>query len=177
MVVRITIWANTVSSGKIILVLQVVAHQEYQSCFVVDTAFRIWLCILCSFLHSILLGLEKYKETIALTCMAFPCMITLRSKTVAHSFLPSFEKANALLSQARLLWSSKFATMAMWCHTLLALGYMLGYPLSKARWMESHLSVHLQHKALIVIGPSLHRELNTSFTSWTLEHSPSKETL
>lgn len=35
MVVRITILANTVSSGKIILVLQVVAHQEYQSCFVI----------------------------------------------------------------------------------------------------------------------------------------------
>lgn len=92
-------------------------------------------------------------------------------------FSSMLEKANALLSQARLLWSSKFATMAMWCHTLLALGYMLGYPLSKARWMESHLSVHLQHKALIVIGLSFHRELNTSFMSWTLEHSPSKETL
>ena len=61
--------------------------------------------------------------------------------------------------------------------SLLALGYMLGYPLSTARWMESHLSVHLQHKALIVIGLSFHRELNTSFMSWTLEHSPSKETL
>ena len=43
--------------------------------------------------------------------------------------------------------------------------------------MESHLSVHLQHKALIVIGRSFHRELNTSFMSWPLEHSPSNEPL
>ena len=30
-------------------------------------------------------AIEKYKETIALTCMAFLCMITLRGKTVART--------------------------------------------------------------------------------------------
>ena len=42
---------------------------------------------------------EKRKK---LTCMTFLCMIALRNKTVAHTFLPSFD-ANGRLCQERLL--------------------------------------------------------------------------
>ena len=52
-------------------------------------------------------------------CMTFLCMIALRkNKTVAHTFLPSFDNANRRLSQVRLLWSRNFATMVTWRHTI-----------------------------------------------------------
>ena len=38
-----------------------------------------------------------------LTCMTFLYMITLRNKTVAHTFLPPFDNANGRLCQKRLL--------------------------------------------------------------------------
>ena len=52
-------------------------------------------------------------------CMTFLCMIALRkNKTVAHTFLPTFDNANRRLCQVRLLWSRNFATMVTWRHTI-----------------------------------------------------------
>ena len=45
--------------------------------------------------------------------MTFLCMIVLRNKTVAHTFRASFDNANDLLHQQRLLRSSDFATMVV----------------------------------------------------------------
>ena len=44
-------------------------------------------------------------------CMTFLCMIALRNRTVAHTFLPSFDNANGRLCQERLLRSRNLATM------------------------------------------------------------------
>ena len=46
-----------------------------------------------------------------LTCMTLLCMIALRNKTVAHTFLPSFDNANGRLCQEKLSRSRNFATM------------------------------------------------------------------
>ena len=43
--------------------------------------------------------------------MTFLCMTALRNKTVAHTFLPSFDNANGRVCQERLLRSRNFATM------------------------------------------------------------------
>ena len=43
-------------------------------------------------------------------CMTLLYMITLRNKTVAHTFLPSFNNANGRLCQERLLRSRNLAT-------------------------------------------------------------------
>ena len=53
-------------------------------------------------------GRKKMKK---LTCMTFLCMIELRSKTVAHTSLPSFDNANGCCCEERLLRSRNFATM------------------------------------------------------------------
>ena len=45
------------------------------------------------------------------TCMTFLSLIVLRNKTVAHTFLPSFDNANSRLCQERFLRSSNIATM------------------------------------------------------------------
>ena len=43
---------------------------------------------------------NKRKKTKKMTCIqSFLCMIALRSKTVAHTFLPSFDNANGRLCQ------------------------------------------------------------------------------
>ena len=49
--------------------------------------------------------------------MTFLCVIALRSKTIAHTFLPSFDNANGRFCQERLLRSRNFATMVTWRHT------------------------------------------------------------
>ena len=54
-----------------------------------------------------------------LECLTFLCMIALRNKTVAHSFLPSFDNANGRPYQERLLRSKNFVSMVTWRHTLL----------------------------------------------------------
>ena len=52
-------------------------------------------------------------------CMTFLCLIALRkNKTVAHTFLPSFDNANGRLCQVKLLWSRNFATLVTWRHTI-----------------------------------------------------------
>ena len=51
------------------------------------------------------------EKTIKMTCMTFLCIIALRKKTVAHTFLPSLDNANGLLCQERLLRSRNFATI------------------------------------------------------------------
>ena len=43
--------------------------------------------------------------------MTFLCIIALRKKTVAHTFLPSLDNANGLLCEERLLRSRNFATI------------------------------------------------------------------
>ena len=43
--------------------------------------------------------------------MIFLCVIAPSTKTVAHTFLPSFDSANGCLYQKRLLRSRNFATM------------------------------------------------------------------
>ena len=74
------------------------------------------------------------KITKRLTCITFLCMIKHRNKTVAHTFLPSFDHANVRLCQERLLWSRKFAIMVTWRHTssLYNDGYLVFPP--KWRW-------------------------------------------
>ena len=52
------------------------------------------------------------------TCMTFLSMTTLRNKTVAHTFLPSFDNANGRLCQERLLRCRNIATMVTWRHSL-----------------------------------------------------------
>ena len=47
-------------------------------------------------------------------------MIALRSKTVAHTSLPSFNNTNRCCFEERLLRSRNFATMVTWAHTLLS---------------------------------------------------------
>ena len=51
------------------------------------------------------------EKAIKMTCMTFLCIIALRKKTVAHTFLPSFDNANGPLGQERLLRSRNFATI------------------------------------------------------------------
>ena len=46
-----------------------------------------------------------------MTCMTFLYIIALRNKTVAHTFLPSFDNANDRLCQERLMKSRNLATM------------------------------------------------------------------
>ena len=48
--------------------------------------------------------------------MTFLCIIALRNKTVAHTFLPSFDDANGRLCHGRLLRSRKLATKVTWRH-------------------------------------------------------------
>ena len=45
------------------------------------------------------------------TCMTFLNLIALRNKTVAHTFLSSFDNVNGRLCQERLLRSRNIATM------------------------------------------------------------------
>ena len=47
-------------------------------------------------------------------------MIALKSKTVAHTTLPSFNNTNGCCWEERLLRSRNFATMVKWAHTLLS---------------------------------------------------------
>ena len=47
-------------------------------------------------------------------------MIALKSKTVAHTSLPSFNNTNGFCWEERLLRSRNFATMVTWAHTLLS---------------------------------------------------------
>ena len=56
-----------------------------------------------------------------MTWMTFLCIIALRNKTVAHTFLPSFDNANGRghLCKERLLRSRNFASMVMRRHTSL----------------------------------------------------------
>ena len=51
------------------------------------------------------------EKTIKMTYMIFLYIIALRKKTVAHTFLPSFDNANGPLGQERLLRSRNFATI------------------------------------------------------------------
>lgn len=44
-------------------------------------------------------NMAEKQKTKKLSCMSFLCMITLRNKTVAYSFLPSFDTANGSLCQ------------------------------------------------------------------------------
>ena len=80
--------------------------------------------VIGSRLRSLLLGHTLYsnwKETIPhklkprikkMTCMTFQCMIALRNKTVAHTFLPSFDNANDRLCQQ---WSRKIDEVQKSC--------------------------------------------------------------
>ena len=45
----------------------------------------------------------------------FLCIITLRNKTVAHTFLWSFDNTNSHLCQERMLRSRNVDTMVTWC--------------------------------------------------------------
>ena len=56
---------------------------------------------------------KKKKKRKKLTFVTFLCVIALSNKTVAHTFLASFENANGLLHQQRLLRSRHFATMVV----------------------------------------------------------------
>ena len=47
------------------------------------------------------------KKTKTLTCMAFLCLIALRNKMVANTFLLLFDNANDRLFQERLLGKSE----------------------------------------------------------------------
>ena len=49
--------------------------------------------------------------------MTFLCMIALGSKTVFHTFLPSFDNANDRLCHERLLRNRNFVSMVRWRHT------------------------------------------------------------
>lgn len=49
-------------------------------------------------------GRQKRKKK--MTCITSLCMIALRHKTIAHTFLPSFDNANSRLFQEMLLTSS-----------------------------------------------------------------------
>ena len=51
------------------------------------------------------------KKTKKLTRTTFLCMTALKNKTVAHTFLPSFNNANDRLCQEGVLGSRNFATM------------------------------------------------------------------
>ena len=57
---------------------------------------------------------EKTKK---LTRMTFLCMTALGSKTVFHTFLPSFDNANDRLCHERLLRTRNFVSMVRWRHT------------------------------------------------------------
>ena len=50
--------------------------------------------------------------------MTFQCMIAFSNKTVAHTFLSSFDNANGRLFQERLLRSRKRASMVTECLAL-----------------------------------------------------------
>ena len=51
--------------------------------------------------------------------MTFLCIIALRNKAVAHTFLPSFDNGNGRLSYGRLLTYRKLATMVTCRHNSL----------------------------------------------------------
>ena len=57
--------------------------------------------------------------------MTFLCMIALRNKTVARTFLQSFVYATGRLYQERLLRSRHFATVVAWRHTSLRIDHRL----------------------------------------------------
>ena len=55
---------------------------------------------------------KKKKKTKKVSCMTFLCMLALRNKTVADTFLQSLDSANGRLCQEQLLLRSKtFAAM------------------------------------------------------------------
>ena len=56
---------------------------------------------------------EKTKKP---SCMTFLCMITVKNKTVGHTFLLSFDNTNGHFCQDRLLRSRNLATMVTWRH-------------------------------------------------------------
>ena len=60
---------------------------------------------------------DRKKKTKKLTRMNFLC-IALRDKTIAHTFLPSFDSANGRLCQEKFRLRFRiFATMVTWRHT------------------------------------------------------------
>ena len=59
--------------------------------------------------QTVALQIWQEKKTKKLTCINF--MITLRNKTITHTFLPSFDNANGRLCQERLLRSRNFAAV------------------------------------------------------------------
>ena len=67
---------------------------------------------------------KKMKQ---LMCMTFLCIIALRNKMVAHTFLPWFDNVNGCFCQERLLRSKNFATMVMRYHTTLLYSRWLFY--------------------------------------------------
>ena len=54
----------------------------------------------------------RKKNTKKLTCMTFRCIIALKNKTVAHTFLPLFDNANGRLCQERLFRTTIFAVIS-----------------------------------------------------------------
>ena len=63
--------------------------------------------------QTMVLQKKKKKDLKNLTHMTLLCMIALRNKIVAHSFLPSFDNANGRLCQERLCRSRNCATTLM----------------------------------------------------------------
>ena len=53
------------------------------------------------------------KKSKTLTCMTILCMIIIRSKAIAQTFLPSLDNANGRLCQERLLKYRNLVTVGM----------------------------------------------------------------
>ena len=60
-------------------------------------------------------NMAEKQKTKKLSCMTFLCMITLRKKTVAHTFLLSFDNTNVHLCQDRLLTIFEFPIIHSVC--------------------------------------------------------------
>ena len=84
--------------------------------------------------QTVVLQILQEKKTKKLTCTTFLCMTALKNKTVAHTFLPSFNNANGRLCQEGLLGFRNFATML-----LLSIRLILDDP--HTHWCSSALKV------------------------------------
>ena len=87
-------------------------------------------------------------ETKKSTCLTFMCMIALRNKTVAHTFLPSFDnKKTAIYVNKLLLRSRNFATMVRWRFT--SPPYNVRFP--KRTLLELVILINLYHWILEIL--------------------------
>jgi len=113
--------------------------------------------------HSLANMAEKMKT---LTCMTSMCMIALRNKTVAHTFLPSFGNTNGRLYQERLLRSRNFATMVTWHYT----SPLYCFILCVCLWLKQ-AGFQMMARNEIVRGVTLPAELTVSFMWLNLGYS------